>query len=119
MASPSIPTKDGTWLTRWEPENHVFWETTGKRLAWRTLWITTYSLLLSFSVWFMVSAIVVKLPGVGFKFTSTQLFWLTAMPGLAGGTLRIIWTFLPPILGTRHLVTLSTALLLIPVLGWR
>lgn len=118
MASPSIPTKDGTWLTRWEPENHVFWETTGKRLAWRTLWITTYSLLLSFSVWFMVSAIVVKLPGVGFKFTSTQLFWLTAMPGLAGGTLRIIWTFLPPILGTRHLVTLSTALLLIPVLGW-
>lgn len=118
MAAPSIPTKDGTWLSRWEPENHVFWETTGKRLAWRTLWITTYSLMLSFIVWFMVSAIVVKLPGVGFKFTTTQLFWLTAMPGLAGGTLRIIWTFLPPILGTRHLVALSTALLLIPVIGW-
>ncbi|MER3481381.1 MAG: MFS transporter [Meiothermus sp.] len=118
MASPSPSTKNGTWLSRWEPENPAFWETTGKRLAWRTLWITTYSLMLSFIVWFMVSAIVVRLPGVGFKFTTTQLFWLTAMPGLAGGTLRLIWTFLPPILGTRHLVAISTALLLIPVIGW-
>ncbi|MCL6525695.1 MAG: NarK/NasA family nitrate transporter [Thermaceae bacterium] len=116
--SPSLPTKDGTWLSSWEPENPSFWEGRGQRLAWRTLWITTYTLTLSFIVWFMVSAIVVKLPGVGFRFTTTQLFWLTAMPGLAGGTLRILWTFLPPILGTRHLVTFSTLLLLIPVLGW-
>ncbi|RIH85513.1 MFS transporter [Calidithermus roseus] len=113
-----IPTKNGTWLERWNPEDPQLWEAAGKAIAWRTLWITTYNLTLSFIVWFMVSAIVVKLPGVGFKFTTTQLFWLTAMPGLAGGTLRIIWTFLPPILGTRHLVTISTALLLIPVLGW-
>jgi len=118
MAVPSIPTKGGTWLSQWTPEDPTFWEAKGKALAWRTLWITTYSLMLSFIVWFMVSAIVVKLPGIGFKFSTTQLFWLTAMPGLAGGTLRIAWTFLPPILGTRHLVTLSTALLLIPVLGW-
>ncbi len=119
MAVPSVSNKQGnTWLSSWEPENPQFWEASGKRMAWRTLWITTYSLMLSFIVWFMVSAIVVKLPGIGFKFNTTQLFWLTAMPGLAGGSLRIIWTFLPPILGTRHLVTLSTALLLIPVLGW-
>jgi NNP family nitrate/nitrite transporter-like MFS transporter len=117
MASSSVPSqthKDShTWLENWNPEQN--WDSV---LAWRTLWITTYSLMLSFIVWFMVSAIVVKLPGVGFKFSTAQLFWLTAMPGLAGGTLRIIWTFLPPILGTRHLITYSTALLLIPVLGW-
>lgn len=118
MALRKVPTHGGTWLQSWTPEDPTFWQTQGKALAWRTLWITTYSLVLSFIVWFMVSAIVVKLPGVGFKFSTTQLFWLTAMPGLAGGTLRIIWTFLPPILGTRHLVTFSTALLLIPVLGW-
>lgn len=119
MAAPSVPNKPGsTWLSQWEPEDPTFWEKTGKRVAWRTLWITTYSLILSFITWFMVSAIVVRLPGVGFQFSTTQLFWLTAMPGLAGGTLRIIWTFLPPILGTRHLVSLSTLLLLIPVLGW-
>ena len=40
------------------------------------------------------------------------------MPGLAGGTLRLIWTFLPPIVGTRKLVTVTTALLLLPLVGW-
>lgn len=59
-----------------------------------------------------------RLPNVGFQLSTSQLFWLAAMPGLAGGTLRIIWTFLPPILGTRHLVTYSTLLLLVPLLGW-
>jgi NNP family nitrate/nitrite transporter-like MFS transporter len=118
MSLSSLSTKDGTWLERWEPEDPAFWEKVGRPLAWRTLWITTFNLTLSFIVWFMVSAIVVRLPGIGFRFSTTELFWLTAMPGLAGGTLRIVWTFLPPILGTRHLVTLSTLLLLIPVLGW-
>ena len=37
---------------------------------------------------------------------------------LAGGTLRLIWTFLPPILGTRKLVTLTTAMFLVPLIGW-
>ncbi len=116
--SSTNPQDPKTWLPRWEPENPEFWESTGKALAWRTLAVTTLTLMLAFIVWFMVSAIVVRLPGVGFQFTTTQLFWLTAMPGLAGGTLRILWTFLPPILGTRHLVTLSAILLLIPVIGW-
>jgi MFS transporter, NNP family, nitrate/nitrite transporter len=40
------------------------------------------------------------------------------MPGLAGGSLRLVWMFLPPILGTRKLVAYTTALLLIPLLGW-
>ncbi|WP_337869770.1 nitrate/nitrite transporter [Meiothermus sp.] len=113
--SKPLPT---TWLTRWEPEDPQFWETQGKALAWRTLWITTFNLTLAFITWFVVSALVVRLPNVGFQLSTSQLFWLAAMPGLAGGTLRIIWTFLPPILGTRHLVTYSTLLLLVPLLGW-
>lgn len=107
-----------TWLTRWEPEDPQFWESQGKSLAWRTLWITTFNLILAFITWFVVSALVVRLPNVGFQLSTSQLFWLAAMPGLAGGTLRIIWTFLPPMLGTRHLVTFSTLLLLVPLLGW-
>lgn len=118
MRSTQPRSSSTSWLAHWQPEDPQFWQTTGKGVAWRTLWITTYSLTLSFIVWFMVSAIVVRLPAIGFQFSTSQLFWLTAMPGLAGGSLRIIWTFLPPILGTRNLVTLSTALLLIPVLGW-
>jgi len=102
----------------WQPNDEKFWESTGKPVAWRTLWITTFCLLLSFSTWFMVSAIVVKLGGIGFKYPPEKLFWLTAMPGLAAGTLRIIHTFLIPIFGTRKVVSVSTLLLVIPSLGW-
>lgn len=97
-----------TWLKKWEPENTEFWESEGKKIAWRTLWITTFTLILSFATWFMMSAIVVKLPGIGFHFTPDQLFWLAAMPGLAAGTLRILHTFLLPLFGTRHIITLAT-----------
>lgn len=107
-----------TWLTKWDPEDNVLWESEGKKIAWRTLWITTVSLVLSFATWFMVSAIVVKLPGIGFKFTQNQLFWLAAMPGLAAGTLRVIHTFLLPIYGTRHVITFAKAIKLIPCIGF-
>lgn len=106
-----------TWLEKWEPEENNFWDNGGKNIAWKTLIFTTISLTLSFATWFMVSAIVVKLPGIGFKFTTNQLFWLAAMPGLAGGTLRIVHTFLLPIYGTRHVVTFATAIKLIPCIG--
>jgi NNP family nitrate/nitrite transporter-like MFS transporter len=108
----------GTWLSRWTPEEASFWDSTGKRRAWRTLAITTANLTLAFIVWFAVSALVVRLSGVGFDLTSDQLFWLTALPGLAGGTLRIVHTFMVPLYGTRHIVSISTLLLLVPLLGW-
>ncbi len=106
-----------TWLTHWEPDNPEFWESTGKRIAWRTLTITTAALTMSFATWFMMSAVVVRIPQVGFKFDTMQLFWLAAMPGLAGGTFRIIHTFLIPIFGTRHVVSATTFLKLIPCIG--
>jgi NNP family nitrate/nitrite transporter-like MFS transporter len=40
------------------------------------------------------------------------------MPGLAGGTFRLIHMFLTPIYGTRHVVSISTALLIFPLVGW-
>lgn len=105
-------------IQAWQPNEPEFWEATAKPIAWKTLWITTFCLLLSFSTWFMVSAIVVKLTGIGFKFDKSQLFWLNAMPGLAAGTLRIIHTFLVPVFGTRKVVAISTLLLAIPAIGW-
>jgi NNP family nitrate/nitrite transporter-like MFS transporter len=107
-----------TWIDHWTPEDEKFWEAGGKTLAWRTLTITTANLTMAFIAWFVVSALVVRLPAIGFKLSTTQLFWLAAMPGLAGGTLRIIHTFLIPLYGTRHVVALSTLSLLIPVVGW-
>ncbi len=106
-----------TWLKKWEPEDPNFWKERGSRIAWRTLTITTLSLIMSFASWFVVSAVVVRLPGIGFKFTEMQLFWLAAIPGLAGGTLRIINTFLIPLFGTRHVITIANFLKIFPCLG--
>lgn len=106
-----------TWLEKWEPDNPVFWKETGSRIAWRTLTITTIALTLSFATWFMLSAVVVRIPQIGFQFNTMQLFWLAAMPGLAGGTFRIVHTFLIPIYGTRHVITATTFLKLIPCIG--
>lgn len=106
-----------TWLDKWEPEDDSFWNQTGSKIAWKTLTITTLSLILSFASWFMMSVIVVKLPGLGFTFDKDQLFWLAAIPGLAAGILRIVHTFILPIFGTRHVVAFSTLIKLIPVVG--
>lgn len=106
-----------TWLTKWEPENVEFWKETGSKIAWRTLTVTTLGLILSFASWFMMSGIVVRMSQIGFKYDTMQLFWLAAMPGLAGGTFRILHTFLTPMYGTRHVITITTFLKLIPCMG--
>ena len=116
--SEILPAPGKSWLKRWQPEDQAFWEAEGKGRAWRTLVVTTSNLTLAFIVWFLVSALVVRLSGVGFQLSTSELFWLTAMPGLAGGTFRIVHTFLVPIYGTRNVVTFSTLSLLIPAVGW-
>jgi len=103
------------WLTSWDPEDEASWD---RRLAWTTLTITTFTLTLCFASWFLASAIAPKLTNLGFDLSKDQLYWLTAVPGLAGGLMRLGWMVLPPIMGTRKLVALTTLLLLIPVLGW-
>jgi NNP family nitrate/nitrite transporter-like MFS transporter len=113
------PTTGGTWIKDWDPENDAFWESRGKAIANRTLLITTLNLTVAFAVWFVVSALVVTLKkNEIYSFSENQWYWLVAMPGLAGGTLRLIHMFLTPKYGTRHVVTISSALLLIPLIGW-
>ena len=102
-------------LSNWDPENDATWE---PKLAWRTLWITTFSMMLGFATWYLVSAIAPRLNDIGYTVTLGQLYWLVAVPGLAGGLLRLVFMFLPPILGTRVLIAMSSALLLLPMLGW-
>ncbi len=105
------------WLPRWEPEDQTFWRQTGSRIAWRTLVVTTLSLILSFGSWFVMSVLVVRLPAIGFRFTEMELFWLAALPGLAGGTLRLVHTFLIPIFGTRLVVGVANLIKLVPCIG--
>ena len=102
-------------LTGWDAEDPEKWDA---GIAWRTLWITTISMFFGFVTWYIVAAVAPRLNEIGFDLTAAQLYWLTAIPGLAAGIFRLIWMFLPPILGTRKLITLSTALFLIPLVGW-
>lgn len=112
------PARSSSWLPAWQPNDPAFWEAEGKTRAWRTLWVTTFGLTLAFAVWFMVSAIVVRLNDIGFALSKDQLFWLTAMPGLAAGLTRLRHMFLVPTYGSRLTLTISTLGLLIPAVGW-
>ncbi|CAL61821.1 nitrite extrusion protein (nitrite facilitator)(MFS family) [Herminiimonas arsenicoxydans] len=104
-------------INTWEPETSHFWQHTGKPIAHRNLWISIPALLLAFAVWMVWSVVVVNLPSIGFKYSTNQLFWLTALPGLSGATLRIFYSFMVPIFGGRRWTTISTASLLIPAIG--
>jgi NNP family nitrate/nitrite transporter-like MFS transporter len=101
----------------WRPDDERFWEDTGRRIARRNLWISIPALLLAFSVWMVWSIVVAKLPLIGFNYTTDQLFWLAALPGLSGATLRIFYSFMVPVFGGRLWTTLTTASLLIPAFG--
>ncbi|AFV88116.1 Transporter, major facilitator family protein [Acidipropionibacterium acidipropionici ATCC 4875] len=97
----------------WNPEEN--WDS---RLAWRTLTVSTLSMVIAFCVWFLVSAVAPKLNAIGFDLSKSQLYWLTSMPGLSAGFIRLVYMFLPPVIGTRKLVGISSLLYLIPMLGW-
>lgn len=107
----------GHVIDYWEPEEKKFWQSEGKSIANRNLWISIPALLLAFAVWMVWSVVVVNLPNIGFKYSTNQLFWLTALPGLSGATLRIFYSFMVPIFGGRKWTTISTASLLIPAIG--
>ena len=104
-------------INTWEPESMSFWLKEGKATANRNLWISIPALLLAFAVWMVWSVVVVNLPNIGFKYSTNQLFWLTALPGLSGATLRIFYSFMVPIFGGRKWTTIATASSLIPAIG--
>jgi MFS transporter, NNP family, nitrate/nitrite transporter len=104
-------------LQVWNPEDRAFWSSEGRAVARRNLWISIFALFLAFAVWMVWSVVAVKLPSVGFAFTTNQLFWLAALPGLSGATLRIFYAFAVPIFGGRRFTALSTASLLVPAIG--
>jgi len=113
----SIRNKLGRVLTVWTPEDKDFWQREGQAIANINLWISMPALFLGFAVWQLWSVVAVNLPLLGFKFTSNELFWLAAAPGLSGATLRIFYSFMVPVFGGRRWTALSTASLLIPAIG--
>lgn len=109
--------RKGHTLLDWRPEDPEFWQSPGHAIAARNLWISIPCLLLAFSVWLVWSVVVAKLPAIGFTYSTGQLFWLAALPGLSGATLRIFYSFMIPIFGGRLWTAISTASLLVPAIG--
>ena len=107
----------GKLITDWRPDDAKFWNDTGRKVAHRNLMLSIPALLLSFAVWMVWSVVVAKLPVIGFSYSTDQLFWLAALPGLSGATLRIFYSFVVPIFGGRLWTTLATWSLAIPALG--
>ena len=110
-------TSSSTDITDWRPEDEQFWENTGKRIAYRNLWISVPSLLCGFAVWGMWGIITVQMLNLGFPFTQAELFTLTAIAGLAGATMRIPAAFLIRLAGGRNTIFLTTSMLLAPAIG--
>ncbi|MET9651599.1 hypothetical protein ABZZ44_15205 [Streptomyces sp. NPDC006460] len=76
--------RPGRPTTDWEPENELFWKAVGKRVATRNLWIAVPALLVAFVVWQVWSVTATNLQDVGFGCSTSQSFWLTAVPRLPG-----------------------------------
>ena len=121
---------------RWDVEDKAFWESTGKGIANRNLWISIPNLLCGFSVWLywgMIAKTMQRLHFANpelFNFTFRNdgasydeagyralLFTLPAVAGLAGATLRIPNSFMIAIRGGRNVKFMTTVLLIIPALA--
>ncbi len=101
----------------WRPEDEKFWESTGKKIAYRNLWISIPALLCGFAVWGMWGIITVQMLNLGFPFSKDELFTLTAIAGISGATMRIPASFLIRMAGGRNTIFLTTAMLLAPAIG--
>jgi NNP family nitrate/nitrite transporter-like MFS transporter len=105
-------------LTNWNPDDQSQWDSTGKAIANRNLWISIPSLLCGFAVWLMWGIITVQMLNLGYGgFEKSQLFTLAAIAGLSGATLRIPSTFFIRLAGGRNTIFLTTTLLILPAIG--
>ena len=108
---------DTTDLSQWNPEDQQQWESFGKKVAFRNLWVSVPCLLCGFAVWMYWGVITVQMLNLGFPYTKAQLFTLMAIAGLSGATLRIPSTFLIRMAGGRNTIFFTTLLLILPAFG--
>ena len=125
-----------TNLEKWDVENQDFWESTGKTIANKNLWLSIPALFLSFATWAMWGVIINYMKDFGYNFGMTEgllsgseeyktvlkevntlYYSLPAIAGLAGATLRIPNSFLISLGGGRNVIFFSALLMLIPAIG--
>lgn len=104
-------------IHEWKVEDDAFWNSTGKSVANRNLWISIPCLLVGFATWLVWSILTVQMLNLGFPFAKSELFTLAAIAGLTGATLRIPSSFMIRIAGGRNTIFFTTALMAIPAIG--
>ena len=123
-------------LNPWDVENSEFWNSKGKKIAKRNLWVSIPALLLAFAVWIMWGVIIKYMKDFGYNFGMTEglivdsaeylqalkevnnlYYTLPAIAGLAGATLRLPNSFLISLGGGRNVVFTTTLLLVVPAIG--
>ncbi len=121
---------------KWDVEDEGFWDSTGKAIANRNLWISIPNLLLAFAVWIYWGVIVGLMQSIhdqnpemfNFSFGNggepltgndykALLYTLPAVAGLMGATTRIPNSFMIAICGGRNVKAMTTMLLILPALG--
>jgi len=110
------PRRIGHWIDDWRPEDPVFWDETGARVARRNLIYSVASEHVGFSVWTLWSVLVLFL-GPNYGFDVSQKFLLTAVPSLLGALVRVPYTFAVAVFGGRNWTVISAALLLVPTVA--
>ncbi|MEO6746055.1 MAG: antiporter, partial [Caldimonas sp.] len=60
VAAPPVQ-GPGADIVDWRPEDDAFWNSTGKPIAYRNLWISVPALLCGFAVWGMWGIITVQM----------------------------------------------------------
>ncbi|MFV2197575.1 MFS transporter [Nocardiopsis sp. LOL_012] len=103
------------WITRWDPEDPVFWEESGFGVAGRNLWASVVTEHLGFCVWSLWSVLVLFMtPEAGFATTAEQKFLLLSAVALVGAVLRVPYTLATGLVGGRTWTVVSGALLVVP-----
>ncbi|MEU7800562.1 nitrate/nitrite transporter [Micromonospora arborensis] len=105
----------GHWIDDWRPEDPIFWERRGSRIARRNLIFSIFSEHIGFSIWTMWSVLVLFL-GPQYGIDPAGKFLLTAVPALVGSVLRIPYTLAVARFGGRNWTIISASLLLVPSL---
>jgi NNP family nitrate/nitrite transporter-like MFS transporter len=116
VAVPAMPARPGRWIDRWEPEDPIFWATTGKRVANRNLWFSIFSEHIGFSMWTVWSVLVLFM-GKAYAIDPAGKFFLVSLPALVGGLIRIPYTMAPARFGGRNWTIVSVLLLLVPTIA--
>ncbi len=109
--------RPGRWIDGWNPEDPEQWNSVGRPIARRNLIVSVFAEFFGFMMLGVWSIVVPNLAAAGFEYSTNQLYWLIAVPGLTGAAMRILYTFMVPVFGGRNWTVISSLLLLLPACG--